>query len=98
MIDFTFLLLVIFGVLAASQNKPEFAALLFIVALVTNKDKVVLFVGILVGIAVIGAKLLFDNLPDWLLGGAVLLVLLTLLSRDPAHGGPNPEPESYAPR
>ncbi len=96
MIDFTFLLLIIFGVLAANANRPEIAVLLFLVALVTNKDKIVLFVGALVAIAVVGAQFLLGSLPDWLLGGAVLLVLLTLLSRDPAHGGPNPQ-ESYAP-
>lgn len=97
MIDFTFLLLLILGLIAANANHIELAALAFVIALFTNKDKVVLLVGVLAGAAVLGAQFLFGTLPEWLAGGAILVVLLTLLARDPAHGGAPAQPESYAP-
>lgn len=97
MIDFTFLLLLILGTIAVNTNHLELGALAFIIALFTNKDKVVLLVGIVAGAAVVGAQFVLGTLPEWLAGGAVLIVLLTLLARDPAHGGPQQSPESYAP-
>ena len=66
-------------------------AIVFLIALFTNKDKIVLFIGLIVGAAIIGSQLLFGQLEQWLVGGAILIILLTMLARDPAHGGAGPE-------
>ncbi len=86
--DFTFLFLIILMLLAYQSGLSYVAAGLFVVALVTAKNKFLLAAA-LIGGAVLGALYLgFGEGSSWLIVAGLFAVFLILAYKDDAASGP----------
>ncbi len=81
MVDFTFFILIIFGILALLQDNFYIAIGLFAIAVLVTKDKLFIIIGVIAGGYFVANYYFQWNLPSWV-NLVILAIIMVLILRN----------------
>ena len=90
MIDFTNLFLVFLMILAVQANRPEVAAVLFVILLVLAKSKALILVAVMGAVIAIG--MFMGEFNPMVVGGGLVIVMIILVKSESDSPGPQGYP------